>query len=550
MPVHRVPPPAAPRRSLAARAAPAALVLCVLTGSRFLAEERIDADVNARIRDEGLSRSRVMETIQVLTDHYGPRVTGSPALEAAGRWAVSRMESWGLVNGQLEPWDFGRAGWSNELAWGAIVSPMRDMLTFEVLAWTPGTDGPVTGPVVHLTPPDAPTEAELDAYLAPFKERLKGAMVLVGRPRAVPVQFEAPAKRRPDADVRAQYDRNRAPEARAPAERRPGGGTAARRGALSASQVSSRIEQRLVEQRAAVRILDAGLPHGQIAAFAHRAYDPARTLPAVVLRNEDYGRLARLAASATPVSVQFHIVNRTHPEGATAFNAIAEIPGGDRREEVVMLGGHLDSWHAATGATDNAVGCAVMMEAVRILRAIGVQPRRTIRVALWSGEEQGLLGSQAYVGRHFGSFEEPRPDFERLIAYLNMDGGTGRARGALVFGPRETAAAVADLLAPFEDFGVLGAAATASRATGGTDHTSFNNAGLIGINFQQDPIEYRTHTHHTNLDTYERIVEEDVKRTAIVAASLVYHLAMRDEPLPRFTGAAMPAPRPRAGGNR
>ena len=545
MPLVRAPRQPSTRRRLAALTAPAvALVLCLVPGPPFLAEERIDADVNAKIREEGLSRSQVMDTIQALTDRFGARLTGSPALAAAGRWAVGRMESWGLVNGQLEPWDFGRAGWSNELAWGAMVAPVRDMLTFEVLAWTPGTQGPVTGPVVHLLPPDAPTESELDAYLAPFAPRLKGAMVLVGRPRAVTVQFDVPPKRRPDEDVRAQYEPAPAPERRAPAARRPPTAAPPRKEALTSSGVSSRIERVLVEQGAAVRVLDAGRPHGQIAAFGHRAYDPGQTLPAVVLRNEDYGRLARLAASGARVSVQFHIVNRTHPEGTTAFNAIAEIPGGDRRDEVVMLGAHLDSWHSATGATDNAVGCAVMMEAVRILRAIGVQPRRTIRVALWGGEEQGLLGSQAHVARHFGSFEKPKPDFERLIAYLNMDGGTGRARGALVFGPPDTAAAVAGLLAPFEDFGVFGAAATASRATGGTDHTSFNNAGLTGINFQQDPIEYRTHTHHTNLDTYERIVEEDVKRTAIVAASLAYHLAMRDEPLPRFTRATMPLPPP------
>jgi Zn-dependent M28 family amino/carboxypeptidase len=206
-----------------------------------------------------------------------------------------------------------------------------------------------------------------------------------------------------------------------------------------------------------------------------------------------------------------------------------------------MLGGHLDSWHSATGATDNAVGCAIMMEAARMLKAIGAQPRRTIRVALWSGEEQGLLGSQAYVAQHFGSFETPKPGYETLVAYLNIDTGTGRVRGASVFGPAAAAQPLREILKPFEDFGVFGATATRSRAIAGTDHTSFNNAGLTGIGFSQDPIEYNSHTHHTNLDTYERVVEEDVKQAAVVIASVLYHLSMRDAPLPRFGNGDMPA---------
>jgi Zn-dependent M28 family amino/carboxypeptidase len=210
-----------------------------------------------------------------------------------------------------------------------------------------------------------------------------------------------------------------------------------------------------------------------------------------------------------------------------------------------MLGGHLDSWHSATGATDNAIGCATMMEAARLLKAIGVMPRRTIRVALWSGEEQGILGSQAYVKQHFGTFEEPKPEYARLTAYLNIDSGTGRARGASVFGPPTAAAVVRQALAPFADLGVAGAVATTSRTIAGTDSTAFNNAGLPGIGFGQDPIEYNTHTHHTNLDTYERIVEDDVKASAIEIAAVLYQLAMRDEMLPRLPAAQMP-PLPRS----
>jgi Zn-dependent M28 family amino/carboxypeptidase len=223
------------------------------------------------------------------------------------------------------------------------------------------------------------------------------------------------------------------------------------------------------------------------------------------------------------------------------YNAIAEIPGSDRADEVLMLGGHLDSWHAATGATDNAIGCAIVMEAVRILQAVGVKPRRTIRVALWSGEEQGLLGSRAYVAERFGSAENSKPDFATLSAYWNVDGGTGRIRGATVFGPPEAAAVLAAVLEPFEDLGIFGASATRSRGGGGTDSGSFNAAGLPGISTSQDPIEYGSHTHHTNLDTYERIVWEDARHAAMVTASVVYHLATRGEPLPRFAAGAMPA---------
>jgi Zn-dependent M28 family amino/carboxypeptidase len=262
----------------------------------------------------------------------------------------------------------------------------------------------------------------------------------------------------------------------------------------------------------------------------------------VVLRNEDYGRIVRILADGTPVTLRFDIVNRTYPEGRTSYNAVVEIAGTDKKDEVVMLGGHLDSWHSATGATDNAIGCAVMMEAARILKAIGVVPRRTIRVALWSGEEQGLLGSKAYVAEHFGTAENPKPAFSKLNGYFNVDGGTGRIRGASIFGPPEAAAILAGHLRQFEDLGVFGATATAGRNTGGTDSSSFNAAGLPGIGLGQDGIEYNSHTWHTNLDTLERIVEGDVKKSAVAIAYAVYQLAMSDEMLPRFTPQTMPRP--------
>jgi carboxypeptidase Q len=292
---------------------------------------------------------------------------------------------------------------------------------------------------------------------------------------------------------------------------------------------------------AALRVNDAGREHGQIRAFNYSAYDVTKTVPTVVMRNEDYGRITRILADGTPVTMRFNIVNKSYPEGKTSYNTIAEIEGSDKKDEVVMLGGHLDSWHSATGATDNAIGCAVMMEAARILKAIGVKPRRTIRVALWSGEEQGLLGSKAYVEQHFGTAENPKPEFAKFNGYFNVDGGTGRIRGASIFGPEGAAEILAGYFKNFEDLGIYGATNTSSRASGGTDSTSFNAAGLPGIGLGQDTIEYNSHTWHTNLDTYERIVEEDVKKSAVAIAYAVYQLAMRDQMLPRFTKESMPA---------
>jgi Iap family predicted aminopeptidase len=298
----------------------------------------------------------------------------------------------------------------------------------------------------------------------------------------------------------------------------------------------------LVENNAAVRVNDAAMDHGMVRAFNNRTFDITRVVPTVILRNEDYGRITRLLADKTGVKLEFDIRNRTVLDGVTSYNVIGELAGTDKKDEVVMLGGHLDSWHAATGATDNAIGCAVMMEAARILKAIGVKPRRTIRVALWSGEEEGLLGSQAYVKSHFGTVENPGPEFGKFDAYFNIDSGTGRARGMSVFGPPEAAAVLREALEPFADLGVAGAINTKGRALGGTDSTSFNVAGLPGIGVGQDPIEYFNTTWHTNLDTYERVIESDVKSSAIVIAAAVYALAMRDGMLPRFKADEMPAP--------
>ena len=531
-----------------------ALVFAVAAGlpalqARQTPAEKIDTAINAKIRAEEMNNSQIMQTMHVLTDVYGPRLTGSPNHENAAKWAIEQMGKWGMKNGHLEPFEFKTAtvtpsgGWLNEKATGHLIAPVKDNLVFEVLAWTPSTKGTVTANAVMLiTPPNA-TADSLKTYLASMAAKVKGNIVLVGAHTWVPFQEVAPTKRQTEEQARARY--GGAPADPNAAGRGGRGGAPAAppaappAGTLPAGQVATAVNDFLMANGAALRVNDAAREHGQIRTFNFAGYDPSKTVPTVVMRNEDYGRIARLLADGA-VQLEFNIVNKEYPAGKTTYNTIAEIPGTDKADEVVMLGGHLDSWHSATGATDNAIGCAVMMEAARILQAIGVKPRQTIRVALWAGEEEGLLGSKAYVAQHFGSAENPKPEFAKFNGYFNVDGGTGQIHGGSVFGPAEAGQILGQFFKPFEDIGVYGAVTTNSRAAGGTDSTSFNAAGLPGIGLGQDGMEYNSHTWHTNLDTLERIVEADVKRSAIAVASAVYHLAMRDQMLPRFTGATMP----------
>ena len=503
------------------------------------AEERPDEATFWKIRQEATNRSQILQTLHVLTDVYGPRLTGSPNLKAAGEWAVQQMTSWGLKNAHLEPWDFGRDGWANERLTAHITAPVKDALVVEALAWTPSTTGVSRGQAVQITLPVRPTSADMTSFLEGIKATIKGKMVLVGPHQSVPVTFNPVPLRREDADVVTLLN---TPPAQGPQAQQqpPAFAPNDAQRPLSNAQIQQQLNEFLLANGALVRINDAGRDHGQIRAFDNATRDVTKAPPTVVMRNEDYGRISRLLADKRQVELEFEIVNRSFPEGRTAYNTIAEIPGADKADEIVMLGGHLDSWHSATGATDNAIGCSVMMEAVRILTAIGAKPRRTIRIALWSGEEQGLLGSRAYVRQHFGTFEDQKPEYAKLSAYLNMDSGTGRIRGLTAFGPAATATVLREATVSFKDLGMLGATTTRSRATGGTDSTNFNAAGLPGINTVLDPIQYGTYTWHTNLDTYERVVEDDVKKAAIVLAGAVYHLAMRDELLPRFAKDEMP----------
>ena len=493
-------------------------------------------EVFAAIRKEGMDNSQIMKTLHIFTDRYGPRLTGSPQLKSAGVWAVKKMKEWGFDKAELEPWNFGHPGWTNERASGFIISPVKDTLVFEVLAWTPRTNGVVKANAVQLVLPDRPTQAELDDYFAKVKKQIKGNIVLVGKPTVLPVDFNPPAKRADDETLRQRFDPVNPVSAPTPIPT-----PTPRPGQLTSASFNEQVDEFLVKNGALVRINDAGREHGQVRAFRSSTYDLKKSVPTIVLRNEDFGRISRLKENGHKVTLEFDIRNRTYPEGKTAYNAVGEIVGTDKKDEIVLFGAHLDAWHSATGATDNAIGCAVMMEAGRILKAIGVKPRRTIRLALWSGEEQGILGSEAYIFRHFGTVESPLPDFYKLSGYINSDSGTGRPRGFTVFGPPEAAVPLREVAAQFPDLGMVGATTTTSRRRGGSDQSVFNLHGLPGIWTSIDPIEYSTHTWHTNLDTYERVIEDDVKKTAIVIAAAVYHLAMRDEMLPRFKQSEMPA---------
>ena len=543
------------------------------------------AGIYAQIRAEETNNSKIMWIIHEIADVHGPRLTGTPNLKAADDWAIETMNSWGLSNTHLEPWAFQPPsaaapvpGWENMELSAEAVTPFHGQLMVEPLAWTPSTKGVQTAQVVILDPPGLalprgggfnffggappppepkwatppmpatkpaetkqPTQAELDTYLNSMKDKVHGAIVFVGKHVEVAEDMNPAPMRRPEDEWKSRFDAKNPRPFRFPEPQK------LPEGQLTRQEVSRQVDQFLVDNGALVRVNDAGRAHGVIVAQQNGTYDWTRAVPTLVMRNEDYGRISRIMDDGTAVTLRINIQNKEYPEGTTVYNAIGEIPGTDKKDEIVMLGGHYDSWHDATGATDNGIGSSMMLEAMRILTALHVKPRRTIRVALWSGEEEGLLGSLAYVKQHFGSFEEQKPEYAKLDAYFNIDSGTGKPRGAGVFGPAGAADMVRDAMMPFEDWGFTGVLPSDSRRTGGTDSTSFNNAGLPGIGLAQDPFDYGSFTHHTNLDTYERIYEEDVREGAVEIASAVYALAMADEMVPRFKDADMPKPMPQPG---
>ncbi len=514
-----------------------------------------------RIKDEGMNRSQVMQTLSYLTDVIGPRLTNSPNMKRANEWTAAQMTEWGLQNAHLEAWGpFGR-GWSLKRFSAQVIDPQSIPLIAYPKAWSPATDGTLTGEVVYL---DAKNEAELEA----FKGKLKGAIVLTAPIREVKARFEPLSTRFDEKNLLALAD---AGEPRA-GQRRGFQMTPEQRAAFQFTAAKFRFLQ---DEGAAIlidpsRIGDGGTIFVQSATVPQTIptegffpnsrstppYDKRapKITPQLVLAVEHYNRIIRMIEAGEKVKMTVDLAVEWHDADLMGYNTIAEIPGTDLKDEIVMLGGHMDSWHSGTGATDNGAGCAVGMEAVRIIQALGLKPRRTIRIALWSGEEQGLLGSRAYVAEHFGKFATPaatsasgngsgngtapapapvlvrKPDYEKLSAYFNLDNGTGKIRGVYLQGNDGVRALFRQWLAPFRDWG---ASTLSISNTGGTDHLAFDAIGLPGFQFIQDEIEYDTRTHHSNQDVFDRIQADDMKQAATIMAAFIYNAAMSDEKLPR-----------------
>ncbi len=530
-----------------ARMALVASLVAVAAASRA---ESVDYGAVTLIRDEGFNGSKVMETLAQLTDVLGPRLTGSPGAKKANEWTREQLATWGLVNAHLESFGpFGR-GWSLERVSVHAIAPFTAPLIALPKAWTPGTEGPVRGKVVK-----AKLESESD--LEKHKGKLAGMIVLLADGREL---------KGPDKPLFRRYSEQELHDLALfeLAERRGALASPAvdREAARKRFRFQKTLREFLLEEKALASVepsdRDAGVVWVAGGGSREKGVDPG--VPALVMAAEHYNRLSRLLDRKMEVELEIDVKARFHDDDEMAYNTIAEIPGTDKQPEVVMLGAHLDSWHGGTGATDNAAGSAVAMEAVRILKALDVKPKRTIRIALWTGEEQGLLGSRAYVKEHFASRPAPtdpeekalpnylrrappgpltiKPEHAKLSAYFNFDNGTGKIRGIYTQGNVAAGPIFEAWLKPFVD---LGATTITNRNTGGTDHQSFDGVGLPGFQFIQDEADYSTRTHHTNMDVYDRLQKEDLMQASIIMASFVYDAAMREERFPR-----KPPPRPRA----
>ena len=521
------------------------------TSARVYAAPKADID---KIKDEGMNRSQVMATLSYLTNVIGPRLTNSPGMKRANEWTRDTMTKWGMQNARLEAWGpFGR-GWSLKDFSAQVVEPRAIPVIAYPKAWSPSTRGAVTGEVVFL---DAKTEADLTKY----KGQLRGKIVLVVPPRELKAEFEGLGKRRTDeelAKLAAAPNPNAAPQ---PQQSSPEQLQQFRQAQLQSAKRMSF----LLEEGAAVIVDTSGKGSGgtlfvsgasvaqvipakeedfftapRLTAYQKEA--EARMIPQMTMATEDYNRLVRMIQHGVKPRMTVNIQAQYHDDDLMGYNTIAEIPGTDPqlKDEIVIVGAHLDSWHSAGGATDNASGSSVVMEAARIILASGLKPRRTIRVALWSGEEQGLHGSREYVKQQFGEIKGAgqgqrgelvkTPNYEKFSAYYNLDNGTGKIRGVYLQGNDPVSPIFKAWLEPFKD---LGATTVTLSNTGGTDHLSFDRIGLPGFQFIQDEIEYSTRTHHSNQDTFDRIQADDMKQAATIMAAFAYQTAMMDEKLPR-----------------
>jgi carboxypeptidase Q len=477
-----------------------------------------DPGVISKFQDEGSQHSHIMEMLGYLTDVYGPRLTNSPNIREAGEYAVKTLSSWGLASVHEETWGpFGR-GWSNEFFAASEIAPRHFPLIAYPKAWTPGTNGTVTADAIY-----AKIEREED--FAFYRGRLRSLFVLTAPMRVIEAQFEAPAHRFTDQEL-ADLAQPRPPQ--------PPPDKAALDRLRKQQEFNAKLVKFLTDEGAMAWLEPAPHDGGTMTVMSGGSRDPKDppVLPRVAVDIEHYGRIFRTLEKNIPVTLRIDIANKFYEENLDSFDIVAEIPGTDKPDEVVMLGAHFDSWASGTGATDNAAGSAVVMEAMRILKTCGVKMRRTVRLALWTGEEEGLLGSRAYVKEHFADRNtmDLKPGHAKLSAYFNVDNGTGKIRGIYLQGNEAVRPIFEKWMEPFK---LDGMATLSARGTGGTDHVSFDEAGLPGFQFIQDPIEYETRTHHTNMDVYERIQTADLKQMAVIVASFVYMTANADQLLPR-----------------
>jgi carboxypeptidase Q len=500
------------------------LIVAGLTGNA-LAQEAPDPEMVQKIRDEGLNRSKVMETAFYLTDVAGPRLAGSPGLRRAQNWAVSQLKKWGMANDSLESWGKFGKGWEVEKNYAAITEPYYHTIIAIPKAWTPGTNGPIKGEVVVL-------KVDSIADLDKFKGKLQGKIVMFDAGTKLARSSKPDLSRYTDEEL-AEMEKATAQPAprRANTPNSPQFITFQKARALRTATSSFLQQENVALVLSMARGTDGTVFTTNGASYADTAKAVA---PELETSGEDYLRILRLVKGGQKVEMEADIKTQFFTNDLLGYDVVAEIPGTDRKlkSEVVMIGGHLDSWHGATGATDNGAGSAVMMEVMRILKAVNAKPKRTIRIALWSSEEQGLFGSRGYVFNHFGDPKtmQLKPEQAKISAYYNLDNGTGKIRGIYLQGDSVAGPVFKPWFEPFKD---LGAGTITIRNTGGTDHQSFDAVGIPGFQFIQDSMDYGTRTHHSNQDTYDRLSEEDLKQAATIIASFVYNTAQRPEMIPR-----------------
>ncbi len=527
------------------------LVVALIPASALAAtNESVDLDAIGQIRSEGYHNSQAMQLLSELTDRIGPRLTGSPNLKLANEWTRGKLAEWGFANAHLEGYDFGR-GWTNEFTSVRMMTPDTAMLMALPRAWSPGTNGAVRGKAVKVSIKSA---ADFERY----RGKLAGMIVLSGDPKEVKSHTDPEATRYTDEklgeisqfSIASRY-----------------GPTMGRDEMLKSFQLRRDISKFYFDEKVLAVIepsnYDLGLVTMSGLEYRKDANNPYPVLNMVV---EHYGRISRLLERDVPVELELNVQNKFFDDDNKAYNTIAELPGTDKKlaDEVIMIGGHLDSWHGGTGATDNATGVVAAMEALRILKTLDLKPRRTIRIALWSGEEQGLLGSRAYVSEHLASRPEPnprdkdlpfslrqssgpltfKPEYKKVVAYFNLDNGGGKLRGIYTQENSAVAPIFASWIEPLKD---LGCATITQRNTGSTDHVSFDAVGVPGFQFIQDPLDYMSRTHHSSMDVYERVQREDLIQQAVVLASFAYDAAMREQPLPRKALPKDALPKPEFG---